>query len=369
MGQTIADATDRMFDVASTVRKQRTDQKNQMMDQLLKKAQLAKAGYDIQGDNLVQRDVGPTPEGFVKLPTGEFEKDPTYENPEEKAYKKSRTNYYNSTAGLLNPLGGAKSLGTDDEGVPMVQPTPEQIMASQSPDTQALIKGIQNYEIDPTKTSSIRGNQRQALIGLVKQVDPTYDMTQFPTRSAYRKEVSSGKVGANVRGFNTAIQHLGELNRTLPGVPSNPIQPIEAGQRWAAKTFKGNSPEAISMQKENAALTAVDGELANIFKNSGGTDQEISAWRSAYNPNATREAKKAYILQGIELMKGRMGALESDYTRVMGKPNPMKYTSPESEAMVKEISGNVPDYTEEDIQHTMKKRNMTREQVLQAIGA
>lgn len=62
MGLTVADASDRMYDVASGVaegrRRKSNDilqQRNAMMDQLVKRAQLGEAGYDIQGNSIVQR--------------------------------------------------------------------------------------------------------------------------------------------------------------------------------------------------------------------------------------------------------------------------------------------------------------------------
>ena len=49
------EALGNMYQVSSNMRKQKQDQQTALMDTLLKKAQMAEAGYDIQGNNIVQR--------------------------------------------------------------------------------------------------------------------------------------------------------------------------------------------------------------------------------------------------------------------------------------------------------------------------
>jgi hypothetical protein len=319
---------------------------NNNLDQAIKLAELKTKGIDVSEPegprslfglipgrrNLSIAYNPPTlPAGFVRI-GNQIEKDPTYESPKEKAM----TEYYRGMAGnasLLSP----KII--DENGMPLVKQNPQDLLQQLNPGDQAYMKGLLDYKIDPNLASK-RGNQAKQLVELASQIDPNYDMTQYPVRSKYRQEFSSGKIGSLIRSFNTAMQHLSELHDTISEVPSSPIKVLEAGQRLFSKQLRGNSPESLAMQKENAALTAVNGELANIFKNSaGGTDQEIKAWRDAYDPNATREAKKAYIKQGIELMKGRIGSLDADYNRVMGKRNENSLISPESQAAIDRIYG------------------------------
>lgn len=344
----MASALDRGLDSFNTAmserRKNRTLQQNADLDRTLKMAELQSKGFQVQEQQTPRKLFGfipagnqrslsitenkkPLPPGFVEV-NGKAEKDPAYLNPLEK----SRVGYYQ------NMSGGFPSGGTTPDGDPIIQKTPQERMGMLSPEDQAFVKGLTDYTIDPASQSS-RGNKRGMLVGLAKEVDPSYDQMQYKTRSDYRNEFSKGKIGANVRSFNTAIQHLAELNDASQKTPSNPIQPIEAGQRILTQKLAGDSPEALAMQSENSALTAVSGELANIFKNSGGTDQEIEKWFRAYNPNATRAAKQQFIKTGIELMKGRVGSLDADYERVMGKKNTNPLISKESEAAMQRIGG------------------------------
>jgi hypothetical protein len=94
------------------------------------------------------------------------------------------------------------------------------------------------------------------------------------------------------------------------------------------------------MQKESAALAAVTGELASIFKAGMPTDTEIDKWEKAYNPDAPIEAKREYVKQGISLMESRLDALGSDYERTMGRPFDGQLVSPKAQGIIQSIVGN-----------------------------
>lgn len=55
MGGSLADAFDYAYNVSRQVKTDKDKRKNDMMDQLLRKAQIQEAGYDIQGEDVVQR--------------------------------------------------------------------------------------------------------------------------------------------------------------------------------------------------------------------------------------------------------------------------------------------------------------------------
>ncbi len=76
-------------------------------------------------------------------------------------------------------------------------------------------------------------------------------------------------------------------------------------------------------------LSAVSGELANIFKNSGATDQEIKAL-GALNVDSTPNDVKAYIEAATALMGSRIGAVEDSYRDDMGTQKQGGFLRPEA---------------------------------------
>lgn len=348
MARTFGQGLSEFSDQLTKRRQLRADEEGRQLERLKTYGGLMKEGFDISEQQtparrvfgipigqakrqlVISRENIPAPEGYVRLPNGEYQKDETYYNPareREKARIKSEED-----ARAFGYMSGTNIQGEQEQTLPALEEL--------NPQMQGLLKGITNYEIDPTKAASIRNNQRQRLIQMAKYYDPSYDMTQFPARSSYRTDFAKGKIGQNIRSYNTAIQHLAKLNDATGKVPSNPVQFVEGIQRGYAKQIRGDSPEALGMQSEDAAITAVAGELANIFKNSGGTDQEIKSWMNAYNRNATTEAKKQFVKETVDLMQGRVNALSSDYERVMGKKAPEEnFIFPESKKAIGEIYG------------------------------
>lgn len=337
MGQTVGDALLNAAGMIQQARMNRKKMQSEDLDNLTKLAEINNMGYQVQSQGgrmgLTPSLGNALPKGFVRV-AGKVMQDPSYVTPKEQAdidYKKSMTGFF----------GGGASAGNtsfDSDGNPVVTPSPEDTFKRLSQEDQATIKGLQDYTISPDSISN-RGNKRIQYVSLAKSLDPTYDQTQFQARSKLRQDYTSGKTSQNVKSFNTAIQHLSELNQAIQNVPSSRFGPLEAAQRYGFQKFQSGSPQDLAMKNEDTALTAVSGELANVFKQSGGTDPEISKWFNAYDPNSSRETKRAFIQEGIKLLQGRIGALSSDYERGMGRAPEKALVYPETQKAIDQMLG------------------------------
>jgi hypothetical protein len=361
------------------------------IDALYKLAQMRESGYEpVQnqsggifgggGYNGIRPiEEKPLPAGFVKV-GGKVMQDPSFQTEKEKAM----TEYYKrgGAYGGSSIFGG----GVTPDGDPIpAQLIGDEYLATLNPQIKELVKGVTDYSIDPTKTSSIRGNQRQQLINAAKLYDPTYDMTQFPRRSATGTEYSKGMTGRNIKSFNTAIKHLSTLNDAIGQAPNPRIfgmsaSPYTAAVRAGTKAFGSDTPEGLGMSAENSAINAVAGELATAFKGGSAGDQiEYENWLKAYNPNLSPEAKRQFIKTGVELLQGRINALSSDYERVMGKKPESPLLYPETQTIIDKLTGgiSVPEWakgdpeayqrginaggSDEEIQSIFRKRGLIQE--------
>lgn len=191
------------------------------------------------------------------------------------------------------------------------------------PNDRKTVEGLLNYSIDPIHHfSGMNGAKaRNYYFQLAQAVDPTINEQTYPLQAKTRLDYGpAGKSGKNLTSYGTAIKHLGTLSHEQAGTPSSGNSYLEKGQRYLAKNWNAKSPENMAMTGEDAALTAVSGELSNIFKQSGGTDPEIDKWFNSYDRNAPHEAKLKFIQTGIDLMNGRKQALLDSYEGTMGKP-------------------------------------------------
>jgi len=62
------------------------------------------------------------------------------------------------------------------------------------------------------------------------------------------------------------------------------------------------------------------GELANIYKNSGGTDQEIKQVMDSFDSADSEESLKASSDEMESLMASRMGALQGQWKSAFDRP-------------------------------------------------
>ena len=66
------------------------------------------------------------------------------------------------------------------------------------------------------------------------------------------------------------------------------------------------------------AATAVESELASVFKGTGATDQEIKQWRQNLSSAQSPAQLRAAVKEAVGLMGGRMGAIEDQWLQTMG---------------------------------------------------
>lgn len=208
----------------------------------------------------------------------------------------------------------------------------EEALKNLPPETAQLVRKIANYEMDLSKVTSLRGGQRERIASLVAMYDPTFDMTQYSARHALRRDFTSGKGAFNIRSINTAVKHLESLSKAAKQLDNSRIQ------LWnRVANYAGTQTGDPRVTNFKSAANAVESEMASVFKGMGATDQEIKAWRENLNEAQSPEQLQGAIATMIELMGGRLSAMDSQWTANMGKPKDFRILSPESERILKQL--------------------------------
>lgn len=205
-------------------------------------------------------------------------------------------------------------------------------LAALPADLATTIKAIAEYRQNPSSIPSkqYKGagllNQQQ-ILSLVEQYDPTYNQAQYATRQATLTNFATGKYSQNVNALKTAVGHISDLVTNFGKLNNTSFTPYN----WAKNNIeKGLGAGNIASTQEN--ISAVSAELAGIFKSSGATDSEISAWQDNLSPNMSPEQSKAWIEQGLNLMGSRLSALQDTYTSAMGQPKKNGFLSDDNAA-------------------------------------
>jgi hypothetical protein len=196
------------------------------------------------------------------------------------------------------------------------QLTGDQFLNTLPPTVQPLIKKYANGELalTPQMTRTPAG---ASLLQAVTQYDPTFDATNYQKRQQTATAFSKGVQGNAIRAANQTLYHMGNLyQRTedlnnldiLPGLLNAPINYIQQ---------KGFGDPRQGSYKQSAQ--AVASELRKVFAGTGGGSlQELKDWEKSFDPNAGETQQKAYIQNGVDLLRGALQSLESQYQSGMG---------------------------------------------------
>lgn len=231
----------------------------------------------------------------------------------------------NSQGGTDTGISGSVSMTANDKPDPVAQQAIlDEISKTYGPMTAIQIKGLVDYTVNPTDFATmlrkgVPGMTRSTAIGLAKQLDPTYDDKQYPTRQAYIKSIAStqsGTVGGAVNSANKAINHLTSFVNSMSKIPNGISSTVNALDN--AVTLNQGVRQTIGTAKTEGL--GVADEMARFFKGSGTTDVgSIDAWKSQLNTNASPADVKGLTQGAITLLAGQLETLSEQYKNTMGK--------------------------------------------------
>jgi hypothetical protein len=144
-------------------------------------------------------------------------------------------------------------------------------------------------------------------------------INNLPPLKSYQAEVSgktasafaTGKPGMNALSLNTALGHSNDALQAYDAIQNTDTRLLN--RPINALRAQSNDPNIIRLQ---TTLNALSGELATVFKGSGGTDQEIAHWQKVLSQDLTPAQARGAITQVNSLLKSRLNAL--DYQRQSG---------------------------------------------------
>lgn len=203
--------------------------------------------------------------------------------------------------------------------------TGEDALKGQPAQDVAIAKKIANYEIPLPSGFALRSPYWQKIMGLASAYDPSFDAKEYGIKMNLRKDFTSGADAKNIASLNTAVQHLNELKQASDGLNNADWQPYNTVANYIIQ--QRGDPRVTRF---NAAATAVQNELATVFKGTGGTDQEIKQWRDNLSSSQSPKQLHSSIDEALTLMSGRLNALQNKYAEGLGKPADFNMISPKS---------------------------------------
>jgi hypothetical protein len=229
----------------------------------------------------------------------------------------------------LAPVGGADNgLGHGDAYLAKIDPTMAQQVKALSEGRMAFPSGF-----------ALKSPYWQNMLRMVSQYDPSFDAINYNARSKTRNDFTAGKSAQNLTAFNTAIQHLDTLDKSIAPL-NNSSYPTWNKWANAISSETGNTTFQVAKKNFDTAKTAVSDELTRAFRGAGGNVHDIMEWEKSINSAESPQALHAAVKQAIDLLRGRVEAVGDQYNRGMGTTkDPLELLSPKAQTAIKRMTG------------------------------
>ena len=228
----------------------------------------------------------------------------------------------NATGNLLGMASPVAKLpdGTYDTA------SQEALLAKFSPTEAAMIRKIGEYDMDISKVTSLAGGKRENLAAKVALVYPNFDMKNYATMVAYKKNLANttqGSAGGAINSANKVINHLTEYIDSVSNIPGN----YGFSSTMNAIRNKMSAPFSPALQEvtaeANTAAIGVKDELAKFFKGAGVADvHSIEDWSKALDINATPATQRGTVQAAVDLLQGQLVPMMDQYKQTMGQEPP-----------------------------------------------
>lgn len=249
--------------------------------------------------------------------------------------QKRKLEYARQSRPTIGGGGGAPLPANMPEGVPGQKN--ERALQGVSAGDAAVIKQLAEYKIPLPSGMALRTPYWQNILGRTALYDPTFDATQYNVRMGVKRDFTSGTSSKTALSLNTAIGHLESLAKAADELDNSSFTPLNSIVN-RIQPLAGDP----RVKKLNTTANAVAGELATVFKNTSGTDQEIKSWREQFSAyDSPRQIKEGGVNQAIELIGSRLGALRNKYEQGLGKPIDFQILSPKSRRILKSLGADV----------------------------
>lgn len=200
----------------------------------------------------------------------------------------------------------------------------------------ALARSLATYQLSPGVLGRIPADKKMRIIQGATAFDPSFDMKEYAPRQALITGFKSGPQSQNIASLNTVIGHLDGLSKASKELGNYSLTPLNY-----VKNAASNAAGSAAITKFDQNATAVESELAKLFKGTGvATNQEIKEWRKSFNSNMSPAQIDASIEKAVELMASRMEALKNQYEQGLKRPKDRQWLNPKSMAILNNMGVN-----------------------------
>lgn len=210
----------------------------------------------------------------------------------------------------------------------------ESALKNVNPGIATEIKAVADGRL-PVWPSSRMNPMNEVKRNLLMQYDPTFDFTNTAARTKTAQGFSpSGQQGQAINAFDTALRHASVLSKLIDNLNNTNFRKYNSIANWI--TSETGSPAVKEFDNVRHKFAE---ELTKAWRGTGGNESDIKAEMDALNAADSPTQLKKVMADNVELLQGKIGALEDQYKQTMGKPG--NFVSATAQKAIDKIRGAV----------------------------
>lgn len=214
-------------------------------------------------------------------------------------------------------------------------PTGEDYLKTLNPSDQQMVKALAEGRQPWPTGMALRTPYWQGLVNKVYQYDHTFDTAQASNnaRQKVRNDFTSGASAKQINALNTVIGHLGTMSDAAAALGNTASPHYNALKNWI-KSATG-SADVVNF---NTAREAVASELVRVWRQAGGSEQDIQGWKDQINAANSPAQLQAAQAQIGHLLESKLQSLQDQYQQGMGVTK-VNVIAPEARAALDKLEG------------------------------
>jgi hypothetical protein len=223
-------------------------------------------------------------------------------------------------------LGYVPRIGGADQGPVPLTPEQQQIEGKLSqlpPQVAGTVRAILTGRGEALKGFVMKSPYGQMVMGLVNQIDPSFDAVNYQARQKVREDFASSKLGTtggNIALTNSTLpllEKLQEASDNVGGVDSG-FGPLNSTVNEATTAFKrGENSVAVRDYEAQQAITMP--EMIKILKSTGGNKEDLEELKKNLDLGSSSPAqRKQAIKDFVNGLQEKINTWQDKYVDGMG---------------------------------------------------
>jgi hypothetical protein len=191
--------------------------------------------------------------------------------------------------------------------------TGDEFLATLDPATARSVKALAEGRTQVTARAQTDPQFKQ-LLQYAQAYDPDFDTGNYNARNKARTDFTSGKSAQTINALSTAIGHVHELQEKAKGFGYTNSPDMNALINWASAKVGSGKPGSYEMVRN-----AVGEELTRVWRQAGGTEADIAAWKEGLSAASSPEGFKDAFRALGSLLESKLTALETQRDTALGR--------------------------------------------------